>query len=61
MRKIISTALLKHGKNDRIAVYIPKETTLKEMADKIKEVNPAFLFWPSPGIFRYTSYSIPTR
>jgi hypothetical protein len=37
-------ALLKHGKNDGISVYVSKETTLKEMADKIKEVKPAFLF-----------------
>jgi hypothetical protein len=27
--------VLKHGKNDGIAVYIPKETILKEMAAKI--------------------------
>jgi hypothetical protein len=26
---------LKHGKNDGIAVYVPKETILKEMAAKI--------------------------
>jgi hypothetical protein len=39
-----SIALLKHGKNDGIFVYIPKETALKEMADKINEVKPAFLF-----------------
>jgi hypothetical protein len=31
-----SMVLLKHGKNDRIAVYVPKETILKEMAAKIK-------------------------
>jgi hypothetical protein len=31
-----STVLLKHGKNDGIAVYVPKETTLKEMAANIK-------------------------
>jgi hypothetical protein len=30
--------LLKLGKNDGIAVYIPKETTLKMMAAKIKHV-----------------------
>jgi hypothetical protein len=29
-----STVLLKRGKNDAIAVYVPKETILKEMADK---------------------------
>jgi hypothetical protein len=28
--------LLKRGKHDRIAVYDPKETILKEMAAKIK-------------------------
>jgi hypothetical protein len=31
-----STVLLKHGKNDGIAVYVPKETILKEMAAKNK-------------------------
>jgi hypothetical protein len=30
------TVLLKRGKNDGIAVYVPKETILKEMAAKIK-------------------------
>jgi hypothetical protein len=44
--------LLKHGKNDGIAVYIPKDTILKEMAAKIEWVKAAFLFWPSPGTFR---------
>jgi hypothetical protein len=39
-----SMVLLKHGKNDGITVYVPKETTLKEMASKIKYVKPAFLF-----------------
>jgi hypothetical protein len=29
-----STALLKRGKNDGIAIYVPKETILKEMAAK---------------------------
>jgi hypothetical protein len=28
--------LLKRGKNNGITVYIPKETVLKEMADKIE-------------------------
>jgi hypothetical protein len=27
--------LLKRGENDRITVYVPKETLLKEMAAKI--------------------------
>jgi hypothetical protein len=31
-----STVVLKHGKNDGIAVYVLKETILKEMAAKIK-------------------------
>jgi hypothetical protein len=35
-RTMTSTVLLKHGKNDGIAVYVPKETILKEMAAKIK-------------------------
>jgi hypothetical protein len=36
LRKVTSTVFLKHGKNDGITVYIPKETILKEMAAKIK-------------------------
>jgi hypothetical protein len=43
-------------KNVGIAVYVPKETILKEMAAKSRYVKPAFLFWSSPGTFRYTSY-----
>jgi hypothetical protein len=31
-----STVLLKRGKNDGIAVYVPKETVLKEMAANIE-------------------------
>jgi hypothetical protein len=31
-----STVLLKRGKNDEIAVYIHKETLLKEMTAKIE-------------------------
>jgi hypothetical protein len=31
-----STVLLKCGKNHGIAVYVPKETILKEMAAKIE-------------------------
>jgi hypothetical protein len=38
-------------KKDGIAVYVPKETILKEMAAKIEQVKPAFIFWPSPGTF----------
>jgi hypothetical protein len=37
--------LLKHGKNDGIAVYIPKETILKAMAAKIK-LSQHFFFDP---------------
>jgi hypothetical protein len=32
-------ALLRRGKNDGVCVYVPKETTLKELADKIKEAK----------------------
>jgi hypothetical protein len=32
------------GKNDGIAVYLPKEVILKEMAARIESVKPAFLF-----------------
>jgi hypothetical protein len=39
-----STVLLKGGENDGIAVYILKETVLKQMAAKIESVKPAFLF-----------------
>jgi hypothetical protein len=28
--------LLKHGKNNGFAIYVPKETILKEMAAKIE-------------------------
>jgi hypothetical protein len=31
-----SMVLLKHGKNDGITIYVPKETVLKEMAAKIE-------------------------
>jgi hypothetical protein len=37
--------LLKCGKNDGIGVYIPKETIIKEMADKIK-LSQHFFFDP---------------
>jgi hypothetical protein len=36
IKKMTSTVLLKHGKSDWIAVYVPKETILKEMAAKIE-------------------------
>jgi hypothetical protein len=36
LRKMTSTVLLKHGKNDGIAVYVPTETILKEMAAEIE-------------------------
>jgi hypothetical protein len=36
LRQITSTVLLKRGKNDGIAIYIPKEPILKEMAAKIE-------------------------
>jgi hypothetical protein len=35
-RTMTSTVLLKHGKNDWIAVYVSKETILNEMAAKIE-------------------------
>jgi hypothetical protein len=31
-----TTLLLKRGKNDGTAIYVPKETILKEMAAKIE-------------------------
>jgi hypothetical protein len=36
LRKMTSTVLLKHGKNDGIAVYIPTETILKETTAEIE-------------------------
>jgi hypothetical protein len=36
LRRITTTMLLKRGKNDRIAVYVPKEAILKQMAAKIE-------------------------
>jgi hypothetical protein len=36
LRKMTSTVFLKRGKNDGIAVYVPKESILKEMAAKIE-------------------------
>jgi hypothetical protein len=44
LRKMSSMVLLKCGKSDGNAVYVPKETILKEMAAKIDEVKPAFIF-----------------
>jgi hypothetical protein len=35
-RTVTSTVLLKRGKNNGIAVYVPKENILKEMAAKIE-------------------------
>jgi hypothetical protein len=37
LRKMASMVLLKWGRNDGIAVYIPKETVSKEMAAKIEK------------------------
>jgi pimeloyl-ACP methyl ester carboxylesterase len=42
LRKITLPVLLMCGRNDGIAVHIPKESVLKEMAAKIQEVKPAF-------------------
>jgi hypothetical protein len=43
------TVLLKRvgggGVNDGMAVYVTKETILKEMAAKLEYVKPAFLFF----------------
>jgi hypothetical protein len=43
-RKITSMVLLKREKNYGLTVYIPKETIMKDMAAKIEQVKPAFLF-----------------
>jgi hypothetical protein len=42
---------LKCGKNEGIALDVSGETILKEMAAKIEEVKPIFLFWHRPGTF----------
>jgi hypothetical protein len=39
-----STVLLKHGKNDGIAIYVPKVTTLKEIATKLSKLSQHFFF-----------------
>jgi hypothetical protein len=44
LRKMTSTVLLKRGKIDGITVFFLKKTIFKEMAAKIEEVKPAFLF-----------------
>jgi hypothetical protein len=49
LKKMTSTVLVKHRKNDGIAVYIPKETILRKWQPKLSKQ--AFLFWPSPGTF----------
>jgi hypothetical protein len=36
IKEMTSMVFLKHGKNDGNAVYVPKETVLKEMAAKIE-------------------------
>jgi hypothetical protein len=36
LRKMTSTVLLKRGKNDGFAVYVPMETILKEMGAKVE-------------------------
>jgi hypothetical protein len=41
--------LLKHGKNDGIAVYIPKETILKEVTIKI------YLVWELSDSISYSA------
>jgi hypothetical protein len=45
LRQMTSTVLLKHGKNDGIAGYVPKETILEEMEVKIELVKPACFFF----------------
>jgi hypothetical protein len=56
IEEMTSTGLLKHGKNDGITVYVPKETILKETTAKIEYVKPEFLVSPSLGTFQYTLY-----
>jgi hypothetical protein len=60
IKEMASTVLLKRGVNDGIAVCIPKETILNEMAAKIK-LSQALFFClvrePSDG----TSYKVHIR
>jgi hypothetical protein len=48
--------LLKRGKNNGKAIYVPMDNILKVMAAKIEQVKPAFLFWPSLGTYRYVDW-----
>jgi hypothetical protein len=52
-----SMVLLKHGKIDGIAVYVPKETILKVMAAKIK-LGQHFFFDLVQELSDRTSYNI---
>jgi hypothetical protein len=58
---------LKLGKIDGIAVYVPEETILKEMAAKIEKVKPSFFFEPvrelsdTPAVDIATSYGLEGR
>jgi hypothetical protein len=49
-RKITSTVLPMCRRNHGIAVYVAKETVLKEMAAKVEKVKPA-IFLPIPRTF----------
>jgi hypothetical protein len=51
LRKTISKMLFKHGKNDGISVYVPKESILKEIAAKWSMLREHFFFLPSLGTF----------
>jgi hypothetical protein len=55
-QSMTSTAILKREENDGIAVYVLKETILKEIAAKIK-LRQHFFYGHSPGTSRYTSYT----
>jgi hypothetical protein len=50
-----SLVLLKRGKNDGIAVYVPKETVLKEMAAGIK-LSEHFFFYLVQELSNSISY-----
>jgi hypothetical protein len=52
-----STVLFKRGKNDEMAVYIPKETILKEMAAKLSKFSQNFFFDPVQELPDTTSYT----
>jgi hypothetical protein len=57
IKEITSTVLLKRGKNDNIAVYVPKKSILKEMAAKMEYLSQHFFFDLVRELSYKTSYT----